>query len=124
MGSRRRSAPLFVGLYKLTRIVIAIVIVVMPHMVIGHVVAAAEALAKILALVAGKVRVAEVVVTVRIRLATCVDVVARGFNTVAETAVPCMGPGAIGLDGLPGSWRGWAFLRVNGEGGTPRQRKA
>jgi hypothetical protein len=121
-GAGWRTAPLFAGVYGLARIVVSIV--VMLHVVVNHPIAATEALTKILALVAGKVRVTEVVVTVRIGLATSVDVVACGLDAIMEATVPCVRPGPFGLNRLPGSGWGRALLRMDGERGSARQRKA
>lgn len=87
-------------------------IVIATRMVVGHVVAAAEPFAKISAFIAGQIRVTELVVAVRIGRPMGVDVVARGFNAIVETAVPCMRPAALRLHWLPASW---SFLGMNGE---------
>jgi hypothetical protein len=58
--------------------------------VVGHVVAAAESFAKVSSLVSRQIRVTELVVAFRIGGPMGVDIVARGFNAIVETAVPCM----------------------------------
>jgi hypothetical protein len=98
-------------------------IAVAVHMVVHHVVATTKALAKIFARIARQVRVAEVVVAVRIRRTAGVDVMPCGFDAIVEAAVPCVRPGTLRLDGLPGSWRGRAFLSMNGEGNATREGK-
>jgi hypothetical protein len=53
-------------------------------------------------------------VAIGIRGTVGIDVVARSFHTVMESAVPCLGPVAFGLDWLPGSRR-WTLLCMNSE---------
>jgi hypothetical protein len=89
-------------------------------MVVDHTVAAAKALAKVCALIAWTIRTAEVVVAIRIGWPMGIDVVARSFNAVVETTVPCVRPATFRLVRLPGSsWR--ALLGVNCEGGATGQ---
>jgi hypothetical protein len=63
-------------------------LVVVPVVVIDHLVAAAETIAKVLTLVARAIRVAEIVVPIWIRWFVGIYVVACGFNSIVKTAVP------------------------------------
>jgi hypothetical protein len=79
-------------------------------MVIDHLIPAAEAIAEITALVARAVRVAEIVMPIRIRWFVGIDIVASGFNSVVEAAVPGTRPVALRFVGMPTT-----LLGVNGE---------
>ena len=64
------------------------VAVMMPVVVIHHLIPATESLAEIGALIARTVRVAEIVMPIRIRWLVGIDIVAGGLDSVMEAAMP------------------------------------
>ena len=64
------------------------VAVMMPVVVIHHLIPATEPLAEIGALIARTVRVAEIVMPIRIRWLVGIDIVASGLDSVMEAAMP------------------------------------
>ena len=84
-------------------------------MVVVHVVAAAEPLTKICALIARQIGMPEIVVAIRIRRAPRIDVVPRGFNAIVESTVPRLRPVALRFVRRPGARRRRTFLSMNGQ---------
>jgi hypothetical protein len=83
-------------------VMIALVIVIAVHeMVIFHPVAATEALAKVGTLIARQIGMAEFVVVIRVGLPMRIDIVPGRVNAIAKPAMPCVGPGALGLHRFP-----------------------
>jgi hypothetical protein len=93
--------------------------VVMPVMVINHLVPAPESIPEVTALIAWAIRVAEVVMPIRIRWSVGIDVVTCCFNAVVEPAVPGAGPVTLRFVRMPAT-----FLGMNGERCAARQSQA
>ena len=83
-------------------------------MLVVHVIAAAESLTEIGALLPRPVRMPEVVVAIGVGRPSRVNVMSCRFNTIMEATVPRLRPVALRFIRRPGT-RGRPLLRMNGQ---------